>query len=718
VGETLALVALYYSTARLGLWMALPPGLATPVWPASGIALAAVVLRGSRTWLGIWLGSFLANGHFLSGIGVPPATALWVAGTIGLGSTVQALCGTFLMHRWIGSGPLFERAQDVFRFVGIAAPSCLIAATLGVTSMCVSSLAPWGAYGENWVTWYLGDLVGILGVAPLFLTWPHRGPLRRDPQRLVEAGLGLGLLYIVAQASFSHMWRVQLDPYMLLPLLVWTVFRFGQRGIVVAILLVSTIAIGGTLNGFGPFVRATRNASLLALQAFLGIVAVTGLVLAAALTEHTRAAQALRKSEERYRTLVEESRDAIYMTSREGAVLEVNQAALDLFGYTRGEAIGLDARQTYAHPEDRSRFQQEIERQGAVRDYALKLRKKDGTMMDCLMSATVRRAPDGSILGYQGIIRDITAQQRLQQLLEDYSRTLERRVDERTQELQAKNARLEDTLRQLQTAQTQLLVQQKLASLGALTAGIAHEMRNPLNFVTNFADLSVELVQELRDILARHQPLFATDTCADLEDILYALDQNVQKIIEHGKRADRIVSGMLQHAQGQAGGYEPTDLNALLAEYVNLAYHGMRAQDAVFNISIDTHYDPSIGLAEVIPQDIGRVFLNVLNNACYAVQTKHKALGEGFRPTLCVRTANLGDRVEIRIRDNGDGMPPQVREQIFQPFFTTKPAGAGTGLGLSISHDIVVQEHKGTISVDTEVGKYAEFIITLPKQAT
>src|SRR5262249_6996445 len=222
----------------------------------------------------------------------------------------------------------------------------------------------------------------------------------------------------------------------------------------------------------------------------------------------------LRESEAKYRALFEESRDAIYITSREGTILEGNQALLDLFGYTKAEVIGLNARQTYANPADRFRFQQAIERQGAVRDYEVKLCKKDGTVLDCLMSATVRRGPDDSILGYHGIIRDITEQKRTQRLLEDYSHTMERRVEERTRELQAKNVQAEDTLRQLREAQNRLLVQQKLASLGALTAGIAHEMRNPLNFVNNFADLSLELIQELREVLAQHRQFFEASTFA------------------------------------------------------------------------------------------------------------------------------------------------------------------------------------------------------------
>lgn len=291
---------------------------------------------------------------------------------------------------------------------------------------------------------------------------------------------------------------------------------------------------------------------------------------------------------------------------------------------------------------------------------------------------------------------------------------LERRVEERTRELQAKNAQLEDTLRQLKDMQHQLLTQQKLASLGALTAGIAHEMRNPLNFVNNFAHLSLELAQELRELLTQYQGPDDTETLADIEDVLETLEANMQRITEHGQRADRIVHGMLQHSRGQEGVREPTDLNALLAEYVNLAYHSMRAQDVSVPIQIDAAYDPALGLTEVVPQDIGRVFLNLLNNALYAMATKRGEVGEDFHPLLSVQTARRGEHIEIRIRDNGPGIPPEIREQIFQPFFTTKPAGAGTGLGLSISHDIVVQEHHGTLSVETEPGTYTEFVLTLP----
>jgi signal transduction histidine kinase len=315
-------------------------------------------------------------------------------------------------------------------------------------------------------------------------------------------------------------------------------------------------------------------------------------------------------------------------------------------------------------------------------------------------------------------IRDLeetsAARERAAAQLEEYSHTLEQKVDARTRELRTKNADLEATLAELKRTQDQLVVQEKLASLGALVAGIAHEIKNPLNFVTNFAELSGDLISELREVIETQKDRLDPKQFEEIGAVIGDLAQNVSKIHEHSKRADGIVRGMLQHSRGKSGEPVPTDLNALVAEYVALAYHGMRAQDASFNITLDTAYDPSVGLVPVVPQDISRVFLNVINNACYAASEKRKTDGPGFAPTVSVRTTNLGDRVEIRIRDNGNGIPAGVRDKIFNPFFTTKPPGKGTGLGLSISYDIV-RQHQGEIRVQTEEGQYTEFVIVLPR---
>jgi len=292
--------------------------------------------------------------------------------------------------------------------------------------------------------------------------------------------------------------------------------------------------------------------------------------------------------------------------------------------------------------------------------------------------------------------------------LQEYNRTLEQKVDERTAELRRKNE-------ELVAAQAQLVQSEKMASLGQLTAGIAHEIKNPLNFVNNFAELTVDLASELGEELGKMEADIPQRDREYLCGLVEDIGSNARKINDHGKRADSIVKGMLLHSRGKSGDRQPTDINALLAEYVNLGYHGMRAQDNSFNLKIEADYDATLGLVNVVPQNLSRVFLNIINNACYSTHQKKKELKDAYFPVLSVQTRNLEDRVEIRIRDNGVGIPREILDKVFQPFFTTKPAGQGTGLGLSLSYDIVVQEHRGELRVDSEVGSHAEFVIVLPK---
>jgi len=289
---------------------------------------------------------------------------------------------------------------------------------------------------------------------------------------------------------------------------------------------------------------------------------------------------------------------------------------------------------------------------------------------------------------------------------------------QRTQaEMTAKNAELEETLSQLKSTQRQLVIQEKMASLGSLTAGIAHEIKNPLNFVNNFAELSGELLEDIRVVLDEKDVVLPDKRRAEIEELLTDLNTNVKKINEHGKRADSIVKGMLAHSRGKAGEMAPSDINLLVTEYTNLAYHGLRAKDPTFNITFKQDFAPGPLLAAVIPQDISRVILNLVNNGCYATHQKKKTAPPDFVPTLTTRTRDLGDSIEISIKDNGKGISDTMKEKIFEPFFTTKPTGEGTGLGLSISYDIVVDEHGGTFRLESVEGDYAEFIVTIPKKA-
>ena len=272
--------------------------------------------------------------------------------------------------------------------------------------------------------------------------------------------------------------------------------------------------------------------------------------------------------------------------------------------------------------------------------------------------------------------------------------------------LQQQKEALQSTLAELKSAQAQLIQSEKMASLGELTAGIAHEIQNPLNFVNNFSEVNKELVDEMQQELKAGKIDEAIEISNDIK-------ANEEKIKHHGKRADAIVKGMLQHSQTSTGQKEPTDINKLADEYLRLAYHGLRAKDKSFNTMLKTDFDESIGTINIIPQDIGRVLLNLYNNAFYAVGEKKKKQSEGYEPTVSVITKKVNGKVEISIKDNGPGIPQKMADKIFQPFFTTKPTGQGTGLGLSLSYDIV-KVHGGEISVNSKEGEGTEFIVKLP----
>ena len=285
---------------------------------------------------------------------------------------------------------------------------------------------------------------------------------------------------------------------------------------------------------------------------------------------------------------------------------------------------------------------------------------------------------------------------------------LEETIDElelKRKAIEETNVALQKSLEELKAAQALLIQSEKMASLGELTAGIAHEIQNPLNFVNNFSEVSTELVDEMNGEIEKGNIEEAKLISKDLK-------QNLEKINHHGKRAGDIVKGMLQHSRSSSGVKEPTDINALADEYLRLAYHGLRAKDKSFNAKMETDFDKSIGNINIVPQDIGRVILNLITNAFYIVDEKMKQQLDGYVPIVSVRSKNLGDKIEISVKDNGNGIPQKVLDKIFQPFFTTKPTGQGTGLGLSLSYDIV-KAHNGELRVETDEGEGSEFTIIL-----
>lgn len=315
------------------------------------------------------------------------------------------------------------------------------------------------------------------------------------------------------------------------------------------------------------------------------------------------------------------------------------------------------------------------------------------------------------------LMREREERLRDEKLAQEQKMSLEYLVAERTHELTQQKEELQKAIEELKATQTQLIQSEKMASLGELTAGIAHEIQNPLNFVNNFSEVSVELCQELGEEIDKVE---MSDQDKDyIKGIIDDLSQNQQKITHHGKRADSIVKGMLQHSRTSSGEKEPVDVNALADEYMRLAYHGLRAKDKEFNAALVTDLDSSIGTVKVLPQDLGRVFLNLFTNAFYAVAEKKRKLAAsgqagGYKPEVTISTKKFDNKLYIRVSDNGTGMPEHVKAKIFQPFFTTKPTGQGTGLGLSMSYDIITNAHGGSLEVDTVEGEKTEFRITIP----
>ena len=288
------------------------------------------------------------------------------------------------------------------------------------------------------------------------------------------------------------------------------------------------------------------------------------------------------------------------------------------------------------------------------------------------------------------------------------------RLRKATQTLERQKEDLQQTLQQLKSAQARIIANEKLASLGTLTAGIAHEICNPLNFVNNYAKVSVKLTETVLSEIEHHSTPLSIVAVDKIKALLTDIRENSASIHQHGQRAESIIRNMMQHARTGRAPYKLTNLNGVLAHAIQLVYHSMRAKNPHFNLKINADYDDVMGQLELAASDINRAFINIIENACYALQAKQAETDEKFTPTLWVKTSKQNQSAEVRIRDNGLGIAPEVKAKVFQPFFTTKPVGEGTGLGLSITHDIIVGQHQGALSLATEPGNYTEFVITLP----
>lgn len=421
------------------------------------------------------------------------------------------------------------------------------------------------------------------------------------------------------------------------------------------------------------------------------------------ITAYRRTEEALKQSEQRFRDFTSSSSDWVWEMGPDLRFTYFSDRALLLFKLTREQIIGKTREEVGQRSLDGTAWQQHVDDLRAHRpfkNFRYPLVNTEGKTLWVSTSGLPLFSDDGAFLGYRGTASDVTLEV------------------QREHELRRAKERAERALAELKQAQTNLVHAEKLALLGQLVAGIAHEIKNPLNFVNNFASLSIELVEEIREHLEGWLAGRDPEQRAELGALFATLTSNLGKIREHGSRADGIVKSMLAHSREGPGEKRPIDINTLVEESLGLAYHGARAQDSSFNATLERELDPKAGMVDVVPQDLSRVLLNLFANAFYAMQERaHRNGSAGYRPTVRIATRRLDGAVEIRVRDNGIGIAAPVLEKIFTPFYTTKPAGQGTGLGLSLSYDIVVHQHGGVFEVDTRVGEYAEFVVRLPSTA-
>jgi len=688
--EVLVVAILYYASASLGLLLALDKTNASPVWPPSGIALAAMLLLGYRACPGIMVGAFVANVHaFFANQAAADATILAVSAAIAMGNTLEAVVGRLILRRLVLSGSPFDRAAHVLKFTLTALLMCLVSASIGPTAIVVAGMAPDTIYGTIWFTWWLGDVTGVLLVAPVLVTWARRSQPPWAWRTRLEAALVFGSLLVAAHIGFGG-WPLDKDAhyplvFVPIPWLVWVACRFGPREAATAAAMTSVLAVWDTAHGFGPFVRETVNTSLLLLQAFAGIVTVTILTMAAVVAERRQAEarlqeafgnsearvrertqelvrvnevmkaqiiqreqmeEALRAAEASFRNLVEFAPDAMVIANGQGAIVLVNSQVERLFGYARRELVGQPVEILVP-----ARFQLELRRRQQRLFANLHLRttatstelyglRKDGAEFSAEISLGPLKSGEETFVS--SVIRDVTERKRAEQSLQ----------------------------------QTE-----KLAAMSALLAGVAHELNNPLAVVAGQA--------ELLHRGAGSGPLA----------------ERAAKIARAANRCARTVRNFLSLARHHPPERQLVRLNDLVREAVEVLAYPLGVDDV--EVQLDLAAELPIVWAD--PHQLHQVVVNLITNA-------HQAMRAQSGPRrLTLMTGHDADacRLRLAVADTGPGIPSEIQGRIFQPFFTTKPLGQGTGLGLALCREIV-GAHGGTIHVESRPGAGATFRLELP----
>ena len=716
IGLAAAVGIVYFLAARLSLLLLTKPDGVAVFWPASGVASGVLIALGPRARLPVAAGAMAAT-IVANLMGDRTLLSALVFGVCNAG---EALLTAWLIERYFGLDFNLGKLSHV---LGILA--CAIVATavsgIGGTAGFLYFHSPNAPILTIWQHWFASDALGIITVAPLiieFASAARQPPSRRGFVEGVAALVALVILNGFVIFLPQGFWGTVVPVALLFPMLLWLAARCHPVFAAIAAFINALTIVLATTFSIGFFGDASLPISERILGAQAGILAVSfcAFVLVALFAERRLHETALVASGARLHEALTELR-LLYETAPIGLAFltpdcryrQINRRLTEICGISIADHIGKSVRNTVPQVADQvESIVQAISRTGEpISGIEVNGQRPDGSNAERVWITYWHplKAEDGAILGINVAAEEITEQKRAKAALQLANESLEARTLELT-----------NSLEELRAAQDRLVQTQKLASLGQLTAGIAHEIKNPLNFINNFSEVSTELIDELQEVLGGMTG--DDETRREIAELTNTLRGNLEKVIQHGKRADAIVKNMLLHSREGSGEHRLANANDLVEESLNLAYHGARAEDQSFRIKLERSFDPTAGEVDVFPQETTRALLNLISNGFYAAtKRKEQDSSDGYEPTLAASTRNLGNRVEVRIRDNGTGIPPDVREKIFNPFFTTKPAGEGTGLGLSICHDIIVKQHVGSVDVDTKHGEFTEFCIILPRAA-
>ena len=716
IGLAAAVGVVYFLAARLSLLLLTKPDGVAVFWPASGVASGVLIALGPRARLPIAAGAMAATVV----ANLMGDRTLFSAVVFGLCNAGEALLTAWLIERYFGLGFNLSKLSHVLGIVMCAMVATAVSG-IGGTAGFLYFHEPNAPILTIWQHWFASDSVGIITVAPLiieFASAARQPPSRRGFVEGVAALVTLVILNGFVIFLPQGFWGTVVPVALLFPMLLWLAARCHPVFAAMAAFINALTIVLATTFSIGFFGDASLPISerILGAQASILAVSFCVFVLVALFAERRLHETALVASGTRLhealtelRLLYENAPIGLAFLTPDCRYRQINRRLTEICGISIADHIGKSVRNTVPQVADQvESIVQAILRTGEpISGIEVNGQRPDGSNAERVWITYWHplKAEDGAILGINVAAEEITEQKHAKAALQLANESLEARTLELT-----------NSLEELRVAQDRLVQTQKLASLGQLTAGIAHEIKNPLNFVNNFSGVSAELIDELEEVLG--EMTGDDETRREIAELTNTLRVNLEKVIQHGKRADAIVKNMLLHSHEGSGEHRLANANDLVEESLNLAYHGARAENQSFRIKLERSFDPTAGEVDVFPQETTRALLNLISNGFYAAtKRKEQDSSDGYEPTLAASTKNLGDRVEVRIRDNGIGIPPDVRERIFNPFFTTKPAGEGTGLGLSICHDIIVKQHGGLVDVDTKHGEFTEFRIILPRAA-